>query len=423
VTIKRNSVVSLGILLSVVGGLVVMGSCGGSSSSTTTTTTTPPPTLTNLVSLSVNLGLTGDYVDGLFTSVEVCAPGSTTNCTTIPDVLVDTGSAGLRLLSGSLGTVSLPSVTDSSGNEIQECIQYVSLAYTWGPIAQADIHLGGETASKAAVQIVSETPSPATPPDSCLSAGVNGAFPENSASALGANGILGVANYGPDCSGCTLASNEIPQYFVCPSGNCTIANVPSTGIVTNPVSLFSTDNNGVLVSLPNVSTGGAATVAGTLYFGIGTESNNGLGSATIYAVDNANNFTTTYSSAQYTDSFIDSGSNALYFLDANTLGGNIECAYPNTGFYCPASTLGFTVTNSGINGTSGSFSFNIANAANLFSTGYAAFNNLGGDSGTSPSTDYFDFGVPFFFNRNVFVGIAGTTVPNGVSAPYGYWAY
>jgi hypothetical protein len=48
---------------------------------------------------------------------------------------------------------------------------------------------------------------------------------------------------------------------------------------------------------------------------------------------------------------------------------------------------------------------------------------LGGDSGTDTATDYFAFGLPFFFNRSVFVGIGGTTVPNGATAPYGYWAY
>ncbi|HVA01328.1 MAG TPA: DUF3443 family protein, partial [Terriglobia bacterium] len=69
-------------------------------------------------------------------------------------------------------------------------------------------------------------------------------------------------------------------------------------------------------------------------------------------------------------------------------------------------------------------SFSIANADALFNANggtNAAFNDLGGDSGTSPSTDYFDFGMPFFYGRNVFVGIENEPGPNGVVGPY--WAY
>jgi len=433
-SLRINSLISLVLFLGVVAGLIVVASCGGSSS-TSTTTTTPPPSASNSVDVTVNPGATGDYVDGIFTSVQVCAPGSTTNCVTIPNVLVDTGSSGLRLLSGALGSLSLPPVTDSSGNDVQECVQYVSLAYTWGPVAQADIHLSGETASSASIEVISESPQYQVPL-SCLTLGTSGAVDYNSLSALGANGILGVGNLPTDCTSsctstgncttpCTSAANEIPMYYSCPNGNCQIASVPLSGIVPNPVALFSQDNNGVLISLPSVPALGAATASGSLIFGIGTQSNNALGSAKIYAVDDNIDFTTTYNGTEYSNSFIDSGSNGLFFLDYATL-GTIECTdmFGNpTGFYCPPVTLNFTVTNSGTNGTSGSVSFSIANADSLFNTGFAAFNNLGGDSGTSPATDYFDFGVPFFFGRNVFTGIAGTTVPNGVSAPYGYWAY
>jgi len=90
-------------------------------------------------------------------------------------------------------------------------------------------------------------------------------------------------------------------------------------------------------------------------------------------------FTTTYNGTSYSDSFIDSGSNALYFLDL----GNIECT-DFAGFYCPASTLTFNVTNSGMNGTSAPFSFSIANTDLLFQNDFAAYNNLGVQSGQPP---------------------------------------
>jgi hypothetical protein len=369
------------------------------------------------------LGLTGDYDNGLFASVEVCEPGSTTNCTTVPDVLVDTGSYGLRLLSGAVSGLSLPAVTDSGGNDVQECIGFISLAYIWGPVVQADIHLSGETASSASIHIISETPQYSVP-SSCIPANNQGDL--NSVSALGANGILGVGGFPQDCGSlCADISTALAQYYSCPSGNCQITAVPTTttkGQVWNPVALFSQDNNGVLISLPSVPAGGAATAAGSLIFGIGTQSNNALGSAQVYAVTDQAYFTTTYNGTQYSDSFIDSGTNTYSFLDSGKLGG-IECAGAQ-GFYCPAAPLSVTVTNTGTNGTSGSLTFTIENAVNLFQTGFAAFNDLGGDSsGTSLSTDYFDFGVPFFYGRKVFVGIAGQTVTGVTNAPNGFWAY
>jgi Protein of unknown function (DUF3443) len=59
--------------------------------------------------------------------------------------------------------------------------------------------------------------------------------------------------------------------------------------------------------------------------------------------------------------------------------------------------------------------FTIANADALFSTSNAAFNDLG-------ATDFgaFDWGVPFFFGRNVFVAIDGQQTPSGLGP---YWAY
>jgi len=190
--------------------------------------------------------------------------------------------------------------------------------------------------------------------------------------------------------------------------------------------MFNADNNGALLQLPSIPATGQSTVSGSLIFGIGTQSNNALGSAVIYALNSSGDLQTTYpvASGAIYPSFLDSSSNAINFLDATTLApAGVTACLDNPTYYCPSATLQFTVTNTGTNGASGPVTFSIVNADALFAIGNVAFNDLGGVSGTSPATDYFDFGLPFFFGRNVFVGVAGTTVPTGTSAPYGYVAY
>ena len=306
---------------------------------------------------------------------------------------------------------------------LQECFQFADTSYVWGPVAVADIQMAGEKASSVPIQIISASPTFAVP-TSCLSGGNGPSL--NTVAALGANGILGIGNFPQDCGdGCTSASTQLPfLYFVCPNDLCQVPDVPLADQVTNPVALFPQDNNGVLISLPSISAGGQATVSGSLVFGIGTQTNNALGSAHVYATDGYGNIQTTYNAVSYPGVF-DTGSTAFYFLDAATLSptGVVECS-DNPGWYCPGSPVSFTVTNTGTTGVSGSLTFSIGNADTLFNNlAFTAFNDLGGDSGTDVSTDYADFGMPFFYGKNVFIVIMGTTVPSGVSAPYGYYAF
>ena len=88
-------------------------------------------------------GLGADYyVNGLFTSVRVCEPGSTSRCQTIDHVLVDTGAVGVRMLSAAAGGqlgLSLRAHTASDGNPLVQCMQFLD-GFTWGPIALADIY-------------------------------------------------------------------------------------------------------------------------------------------------------------------------------------------------------------------------------------------------------------------------------------------
>jgi len=185
--------------------------------------------------------------------------------------------------------------------------------------------------------------------------------------------------------------------------------------VQNPVALFPTDNNGVILELPAV-TAPEATVSGSLVFGIGTQSNNGLNGATVYALDQNGNFTTSYSNQSYNQSFLDSGSNGLYFLTSSATG--IPDCSDAPFFYCPTSTRNLTATNQGSNGTSGQVKFSVANADNLFNSNATAF--VFADLAGPNSLDGFDWGLPFFFGRNVFTAIEGKGSPGGTGP---YWAY
>ena len=78
--------------------------------------------------------------------------------------------------------------------------------------------------------------------------------------AFGANGILGVGLFQQDCGlACTTATQSIPAvYYDCPSSGCNPTYVTLAQQVPNPVTMFATDNNGVLIQLSAVPDGGSA---------------------------------------------------------------------------------------------------------------------------------------------------------------------
>ena len=187
--------------------------------------------------------------------------------------------------------------------------------------------------------------------------------------------------------------------------------------MTNPVALLPLDNNGVLVQLPGVPLGGQPSVNGSLVLGIGTRSNNAPSGVTAYPADSTAEFTTVFNGVTAANSFIDSGSNALYFSGPASLP---DCGGNFTGFYCPAQALGtalnLSATNLGAFGSpSGAVPFRIGNFVSLTNTGNNVFSEVGGSEFGG-----FDWGLPFFFGRNVFVGLDGTSSSLG-SGPY--WAY
>lgn len=398
-------------------GVLGLAACGGSSSSNgsnpSNTGGGSSAPVANTVPVVSNLGVTNNYADGLFTSVTVCVPG-TSNCQTIDNVLVDTGSYGLRLVASEVN-LPLPAEKAPSGGPLGECADYVS-SFSWGPVATADVEMAGEKAAAVPVQLTGQAGFPAAP-----TACTNGGTPEQDSQAdLGANGVLGVGVFRHDCgAGCAPGVTSVPAvYFSCPGNGCTATLVPLTSQVQNPVWLFAQDNNGVAVTMPAVAAGGAPTASGTMTFGIDTQADNQMGPASVLEADENGYFNTTYMGNEYSGSLLDTGSNAFFILDGGTL--NLpDCTGVNAGFYCPATPVSYTATNesasSGLAATSAIASWSIANAADLFNTGYAVFDNLGGSN-----PGYFDFGLPFFLGRTVFVGINTTTAGSAAGPFYAY---
>jgi len=374
----------------------------------------------NSLPLTVDAGpqpQTFTAVNEAFTTVTVCVPNTST-CQTIDHVLVDTGSSGLRLLSSVL-TIPLPQQNDSSGNPLDECYVFLD-GYVWGPVSLADISITGEKAASAPVQVmIPDSVSPPVP-STCSNRSI-GQNLGNSVSALRANGVLGLGFFQQDCGVTCTTANEV--YYDCPASVCSPTDVTLSQQVPNPVTMFSLDKNGVLMFLPSVPPGGVATISGTLIFGIGTQTNNALQSATVYTVPdsgaNMGAITTTFNGVSYPSSFIDSGSSGIFFLD-NATTHIPTCTVQNLLWYCPTPSTGnLSATNQGTNGNQGVVTFNIENANTLLNTGYSAFSTLGAPQRTPPPAS-FDFGLAFFFGRDVFTAIENMPTPGG---PGPYVAY
>ena len=393
--------------------LSLLAACGGSGSgSGGTITPTPPPAVKNTATIVVDGGPTGAINANVpYVTVTLCAHGSTTNCQTLSHVLLDTGSVGFRVLSEALTVTGLTPATDASGNKIIECGQFAD-GYVWGQVTTVDLTVGGLTASNLPIQVIGEQTYAGWVPPSCS----NNLPAENSVATFGANGVLGIGPFPQDCGvQCTGNAPLTGFYYSCTAaGSCAPAAVSTAAQVLNPVSLFPSDNNGIAIQLPPESAPGTATAKGTLFFGIGTETNNALPAGTkLYALDDTGAFTTTFNGTDYTASFLDSGSNA-YFFDDSAIATCTNTKYP--GFYCGGATqaLSATITGQGANANSVQINFIIDDTSQLLPYNYAVLPSLGGPAGAN-LPNAFDWGLPFYYGKTTFQAFQSATV-SGVSA-------
>jgi len=405
---------TVALLLTACGGGGGGGGAGGSAAGATAALAAVPPSTNaiaaparNVLPISVESGSAGS-INLAFTTITICAPGSSTDCQVIDHVLVDTASTGLRVMSSALSSpLSLPQQVDANGNPVAECSQFAS-GFSWGPIKLADVNMADEHASSLAIQLIAD-PGFATVPATCAGTGASMSALHN----FGVNAILGLSVFRHDCGSACVSGVGAGVYYACPASGCRAIARDLADQLQNPAAAIAADNNGVIIELPSIAEAGAANVSGALVFGIGTQPNNGLGPASVLAVDTTTGqLTTIYNNHNFADSIIDSASNALFFSDSSIP----VCTGTAAGFYCPPSPQSLTATMQGTNGKSARVDFSVANADALRSNNpsLGAFADL-----ASPRffTLGFDWGLPFFFGRNVFVAFDGASTPGG-SGPY-----
>lgn len=403
------------------GCLMILGGCGGGSSSTPSVQNSGSSgsgNSANSVAVSVTSGPSdmtnpaGGYANILFATISLCEPG-TSNCTSIDHVLVDTGSSGLRILASELPSgFSLPAIT-TGGKNVYECLPFVQ-SYAWGSVVTADLEMAGEKASSLPVQLVRNTTAPSACSGTVASSGSTAVKTVND---MGAKGILGVGNFGADCGNYCTAVRQYDFYFACGSTAATSCSQTALALadqVPNPVKLFSTDNNGVVIQLASVPNGGASSGSGTMYFGVGTQANNTPPSGvTVLQLNGYGNFGTTFQGKSLPNSFTDTGSNAFFFgtYDSSTKKASTGIAACNLGtsanpawYYCPSSELSESAkVTGGANSASMTVNFSVGNVNSI--NGYAA-SDL---AATNTDGTSFDWGLPFFFGKSVYVGLEGTS--------------
>jgi len=370
----------------------------GDSSPSDDTPTTPP----NIASITIDNTL-GATVNQPYVTVKLCPPNAPTDaaCSTVDHMLLDTGSIGVRVFAGALGSSQasrLPQQTgasnDTSGNApLAQCALFGS-GYLWGALRRADVTIGGMTARDIPVQIVGDDAYGSTPAD-CVSRGVADL---GTVDALGAKGVVGIGHRARDFPQAAQTALAATYYYCASATSCTAARVPLEQQTMNPVAAFATDNNGTIIRLPALPPDGQASAAGELIFGVGTRSNNALpANPTILAVSDQGTLTTMYASRSV-PAIVDSGTNGLMFRDTS-----IPTGVNN--WFAPQNTLSLSATMMSTVGLQATVPFSIADAERLFESHYAAYDSLGA---LSLSSNMFVWGLPFYYGRSVYTVLSGT---------------
>jgi hypothetical protein len=339
--------------------------------------------------------------------IKICKSGTANSasptCITISNILVDTGSYGLRISSSAISNAALlstPVIAPNSSNQVMECAQFGS-GYIWGGIYKVDLQLGSSfalTASNLNIQVGDSTTNGSS--NCSQSAGSDLSIRNN----LGANGIIGI--------GALLQDTSSATYYSCTtSGSCATLTPDTSNGLFNPISQLSygsgTYNNGYVVDFSGTSTTTpSGSTQGVLTYGINTFTNNQpASSAQVIKLNSSLEFTTTYNSSRLT-SIVDTGSNALFF---NT--SAMSACQTDNAFYC-GSLTNQTAILSDYRQNSISITFNVSS----YDPSKQVQPQLGGSTGSFGLG--FDWGLPFFFGKTIYFGIQEQSNSLNQTAPF-----
>ena len=354
----------------------------------------------NVVPLTVRTPHSG--YNRMVVSVTLCDPG-TDHCATIDNVMVDTGSTGLRIESSRIPSdLNLPAFTTTDGKPLAECLRFVH-DDAWGPLYRTDMRIGGLTAKNLPIQVIADDlrPRPAECPMST-------AKPTS-------NGTLGIGPHLLDCQGACAQDASRPGVFVENTGSWQplLGSVPIESRLPNPVSLFAQHGNGIVLDLPASPEGGTAEIAGTLTFGVGTAANNRIRGAQILRIDANGRFTTRCGGVDYPESYIDSGTETYILADQ----GLPRCPGMTWAFcVSPPRTLQATMV--GTEGRMVPVRFTLGDYRDALDRRVGAWDGFG--EVAESSSRAFVWGAPFFLGRRVALVFDGraTDEAEGVPGPF-----
>lgn len=228
----------------------------------------------NVLPIYVSTGLhkktSCSYVNMPCTTIKICYPSKRLLCQTIKNILVDTGSTGLRIYSSKL-KLNLPEFKEN-GKEIGICtffgIQNVTRKIIWGHIATAKLMLGKETTPAIPIEIIDRNFYQQYSKNSKVQNPACGKLSDDEKTLMKEkhvlyNGILGVG----------FSKYDLIDYYYCSSNNCSVKHGKFNNPIVNPITTLKKDNNGIIFVMPTkdaVNNG----KQGKLILGIQTRKNN-----------------------------------------------------------------------------------------------------------------------------------------------------